>query len=306
MLVIIVSCTNKKVTEKDRALLKMANEYFKPISNNLIDTKKNQDLIKLGKELYFEKKLSINNTISCNSCHNLDTYGVDNQATSPGHDGTRGDRNSPTTLNAAYHFRQFWDGRAKDLEEQALGPILNPIEHGLKNEKQALEKIKSPKYINAFKKASLDFKYKNIGVAIGAFEKTLITPSAFDHYLNGDIHALNDEQREGLETFIKVGCTSCHSGTILGGQSYQKIGLVKKYSTKDLGRYNVTKKRRDKYKFKVPGLRNIEKTAPYFHDGSIKTLSQAIQIMGEYQLGIKLTKKQNESIQSFLKALTYK
>ena len=164
-----VSCTSYTVTSEDKALHLKSLDLFEALPKSLIDEQKESTKIALGKKLYHEKKLSINNTISCNSCHGLDTFGVDNEVTSPGHDGTRGGRNSPTTLNAALHFRQFWDGRAKDVEEQALGPILNPIEHGLKTESDALAKIKSDEYLAMFKQAGLEFNYKNIGVAIGAF-----------------------------------------------------------------------------------------------------------------------------------------
>lgn len=308
---LLASCSFKKeITQDDKDLLKSAQSHFQALPDSIIDKDKFAKKIELGEKLYHEKKLSINNTISCNSCHNLDTFGVDNEPTSPGHDGTRGGRNSPTSLNAALHISQFWDGRAKDVEEQALGPILNPVEHGLKNSKEAMKKINTPEYVKMFKeafpKAKKSFTWKNLGNAIGAFERTLITHSDFDDYLKGDIHALSQEQREGLKSFIKVGCTSCHNGAVLGGNSYQKLGLVKKYPTKDLGRYEVTKKRRDKYKFKVPGLRNIEKTAPYFHDGSIKTLEQAIDIMASHQLGKDLSRDEIKSIKAFLTSLTQK
>ena len=162
-------------------------ETFSPLPSSLINVSKNKDLIHLGKKLYFEKRLSINNKVSCNSCHGLKSFGVDNEATSPGHNGKRGDRNSPTTLNAALHLAQFWDGRAKNVEEQALGPILNPIEMGMPSEKAVVDKVKKIKeYMVDFKKAFPNEKnplnYKNIGVAIGAFEKTLLTPSRFDDY----------------------------------------------------------------------------------------------------------------------------
>lgn len=302
----IIGCSGGKITETDQKLQLQAKEFFRPLPDSIIDQDAEKDKIALGERLYFEKKLSINNTISCNSCHNLDNFGVDNQPTSPGHDGTRGGRNSPTNLNAALHFRQFWDGRAKDVEEQALGPILNPIEHGLSSKEQALSKIKSQEYLEMFKKAGLEFNYENIGVAIGAFEKTLLTPSRFDDYLKGDILALTSQERQGLNTFITVGCVSCHTGVVIGGGMYQKLGAIKSYPTKDLGRYEVTKKKRDKYKFKVPSLRNITKTYPYFHDGSIKTLEEAIDIMAEYQLGKKLNTEEINDIKSFLSSLDKK
>lgn len=305
-LLIISSCSTKKATEQDNELLKQAQGVFEVIPETLIDKDKNEEKIELGKKLYFENKLSINDTISCNSCHNLETFGVDNEKTSPGHDGTRGKRNSPTSLNAALNFRQFWDERAKDLEEQAIRLILNEIEHGLPGQEAALAKINTPEYIEMFKKANLEFDYQNIGVAIGAFERTLLTPSKFDDYLKGDVFALNNQQRRGLKKYLEIGCTSCHSGVALGGNSYQKLGVVKKYPTKDTGRYEVSKKKRDKFKFKVPGLRNVAKTAPYFHDGSITTLEEAIDLMAEYQLGKKLIKEDIQDIKAFLSSTTAK
>ncbi len=273
IIVLIVSCQLEKLTEEDKQLQKDAVENFKPLPDSIIDVKKNEKLISLGKKLYFEKKLSINNTISCSSCHNLDTFGVDNQATSPGHDGTRGGRNSPTSLNAALHIAQFWDGRAKDVEAQALGPILNPIEHGLPSEKAALKKLSDAGYISEFQTAfgkKNSFTYKNIGVAIGAFERTLLTPSRFDDYLKGDLRALNKMERKGLKKFMEVGCVSCHNGVGVGGGDYQMLGLAEKYpKNKDKGRFEITKNPDDKFVFKVPGLRNVIKTSPPFQlDGS--------------------------------------
>ena len=266
-------------------------------------------LISLGKKLYNEKKLSINDTISCNSCHKLDAFGVDNEPTSPGHDGTRGDRNSPTVYNAALHFAQFWDGRAANVEEQAIGPILNPIEHGLASEADALNKLKAAGYEAEFEKAFANknsFTYKNIGVAIGAYEKTLLTPSRFDDYLKGDIHALTPLERKGLSKFIEVGCTTCHNGVAIGGNSYQKLGVAEEYPTKDVGRFAITKDESDKQVFKVPSLRNIEKTHPYFHDGSLKTLDEVIPVMAKHQLGVELTSEDVSDIKAFLTSLTAK
>lgn len=306
LLMTSISCTTKTATTEDTELLEQAQHVFGTLPETLIDKEVNKEKISLGKKLYFEKKLSINNKISCNSCHNLETYGVDNEATSPGHDGTRGGRNSPTSLNAALHFKQFWDGRAKDVEAQAIGPILNPIEHGLPNAKAAMAKINSPEYLKMFKAAGLDFNFKNIGNAIGAFERTLMTPSRFDDFLKGDVFALNTKERKGLKTFMKIGCTSCHGGVAMGGSSFQKLGVLKKYPSKDLGLFEVTKKRRDKLKFKVPGLRNITKTGPYFHDGSVKSLDEAIDIMAEYQLGKKLIRADIDDIKAFLSTTTAK
>jgi cytochrome c peroxidase len=305
-LLTLFSCESERVTIEDRKLQKKATQFFTAL--NTSDQKLSAMQVNLGRKLYFETALSKSGTISCNSCHNLETFGVDNQPTSPGHDGTLGGRNSPTTLNAYKHFKQFWDGRAADVEEQALGPLLNPIEHGLADEKSAMRAISSDEYIAQFKKAfpkdSNPHSFKNLGRAIGAFERTLNSQSPFDDYLDGNVNALTRTQRAGLSTFIKVGCTTCHSGELLGGDSFQKLGLVNSYETEDKGLYEVTKKKRDMYKFKVPSLRNIEKTYPYFHDGSVDTLDKAISLMAYHQLGKEMSEKQIKLVKAFLASLT--
>ena len=306
-----ISCTTSWDSSKDQALLEEAKENFSPIPETLIDKKKHSSLINLGKKLYFEKKLSANGTISCNSCHNLDKFGVDNLPTSPGHDGTFGGRNSPTTLNSAIHLAQFWDGRAKNVESQALGPLLNPIEHGLKSKKHAMDILLKNNYKPLFRKAfphmnSSFFNFENIGVAIGAFEKTLMTPSRFDDFLNGDVSALSSSEKNGLNKFIEVGCASCHEGQGVGGGMYQQLGVVEPYPTQDKGRFEITKDEDDMYVFKVPSLRNIVHTSPYFHDGSLTSLEETIKIMGKHQLGEELTKRDIKNIKSFLGSLSAK
>lgn len=292
----------------DKATLK---QFFEPLPAAIIDEKKNAALIALGKKLYLDPKLSVNDTISCNSCHQLNNFGVDSQPTSPGHEGKRGGRNSPTTFNAALHIAQFWDGRAKDVEEQALGPILNPIEMGMPSEAAVVDKLKKideykAMFAEAFKDEKDPIQYKNIGKAIGAFERTLITPSRFDDFLKGDENALNDAEKRGLQKFVHMGCANCHNGVAIGGNSYKKIGLVEEYKTSDEGRFAVTGLETDKKVFKVPSLRNITKTAPYFHDGSVKTLDEAIEEMAEHQLGRKVGPGFVEDVKAFLGALTAK
>ena len=292
----------------DKTTLK---QFFEPLPTAIIDKEKNAALIKLGKKLYLEPRLSINDQISCNSCHRLDNFGVDSQATSPGHEGKRGGRNSPTSMNAALHIAQFWDGRAKDVEEQALGPILNPIEMGMPNEDAVVNKLKKIEeykalFAEAFKNEKDPIQYKNVGKAIGAFERTLLTPSRFDDFLNGDETALNDSEKRGLQKFVHMGCATCHNGVALGGNSYKKIGLVKPYETKDMGRFEITGLEIDKKVFKVPSLRNITKTAPYFHDGSVATLDEAIEEMAEHQLGREVGSGFISDIKAFLGSLTSK
>ncbi len=292
----------------DKTTLK---QFFEPLPAAIIDKDKNAALIKLGKKLYLEPRLSINDQISCNSCHRLDNFGVDSQATSPGHEGKRGGRNSPTSMNAALHIAQFWDGRAKDVEEQALGPILNPIEMGMPNEDAVVNKLKKIEeykalFAEAFKDEKDPIQYKNVGKAIGAFERTLLTPSRFDDFLNGDETALNENEKRGLQKFVHMGCATCHNGVALGGNSYKKIGLVKPYETKDMGRFEITGLEIDKKVFKVPSLRNITKTAPYFHDGSVATLDEAIEEMAEHQLGREVGPGFITDVKAFLGSLTSK
>jgi len=265
--------------------------------------------VSLGKSLYNDTRLSLDNDLSCNSCHRLDSFGVDNQPTSSGHKGQRGDRNSPSSFNAALHVAQFWDGRSPTVETQALGPILNPKEMAMPSEAEVLKRLKSdPKTVQAFKAAfpgqSDPVTYPNVGNAIGAFERTLITPSRFDRYLKGDTKALSSTEKRGAQLFVETGCTACHNGATLGGLSFQKLGLVKPYPSNDLGRQGVTKQSTDTMVFKVPSLRNVDKTGPYFHDGSIKSLREAVSTMAEYQLGKKLSPEQVSDIVAFLKTLT--
>jgi len=286
-------------------------QFFEPLPVSIIDEKKNAALIKLGKKLYLDPRLSINDQISCNSCHRLDNSGVDSQSTSPGHEGKRGGRNSPTTMNAALHIAQFWDGRAKDVEEQALGPILNPIEMGMPNEAAVVDKLKKIEkykglFAEAFKGEKDPYQYKNIGKAIGAFERTLLTHSRFDDYLKGDENALNDSEKRGLTKFVHMGCATCHNGVVIGGNSYKKIGVVEPYETKDMGRFEITGIETDKKVFKVPSLRNITKTGPYFHDGSVETLDEAIRLMAKHQLGRQVGSGFVDDVKAFLGSLAGK
>ncbi|MCT8334906.1 cytochrome-c peroxidase [Leptospira sp. 85282-16] len=271
------------------------------------------ELVSLGKKLYFEKKLSLNETQSCNSCHNVEGKGagVDNLPTSPGAFGKNGDRNSPTVLNAGFHFVQFWDGRAADLKAQAKGPILNPVEMAMPSEKEVLKRLsEDAEYPSLFAKAYPDEKspltYENLAGAIASFERTLVTSSRFDDFINGDYKAISQAEQEGFKSFMAAGCTSCHSGNLLGGNSYRKIGQVNEYKTNDLGLYNVTKKAEDKFFFKVPSLRNIALTGPYFHDGQVKTLEDAVKKMAYHQLGMNLSDEETNKIVTFLGTLSDK
>ena len=295
-------------------LAKKADNFFKSIStveNKTIP----QNKIDLGKKLFFDKTLSKNGTISCNSCHNLATFGVDNKSFSIGDTKELGGRNSPSVIYASLHAMQFWDGRAKDVEEQAGGPLLNPLEHGIPNKEFLEKKLRAiPEYQTAFKNVFPNDKepitFANLTNAIGAFERQLLPKSKFDTYLDGDDKALNDQQKKGLTAFMNNGCTTCHSGVALGGQLMQKFGLFGDYATLthskkiDKGLYDLTKKEGDQFIFKTPSLRNVEKTYPYFHDGSVASLKEAIKIMGKLQSNKDLSDADISDIEAFLKTLT--
>lgn len=269
------------------------------------------ELIALGKALYHTEAISQKGNLSCASCHSLSTYGVDNKPTSPGSTGENGVRNTPTTYNAFRNFRQFWDGRAASVEEQAIMPVINPIEHGLADEAAVLAKIGGQTdLVEGFKKAFPDddapINAKNFGYAIGAFERTLVTRSKWDDYIEGNQKAFSNEELLGLKTFTDVGCNQCHLTRMLGGNAYQTLGLRVPYVGKDTGRMQVTGSAADKYSFKVPSLLNVEMTAPYYHDGSIATLEDSVKAMAKNQLALDLSEEQVANIVVFLKTLTGK
>jgi cytochrome c peroxidase len=269
-------------------------------------------MIRLGRMLYYEPRLSKSQQISCNSCHDLAKFGVDSQATSDGHKGQRGDRNAPTVYNAAAHIAQFWDGRAPDVEAQAKGPVLNPVEMAMGSEQMVAQVLESmPEYVDAFRQAfpgeANPVNYNNMAIAIGAFERRLMTPSRFDAFLKGDQTALTQDERTGLDLFVSTGCPACHGGPLVGGDSFRRLGAMKPYPrADDVGRFKVTKEEADRFVFKVPSLRNVEKTGPYFHDGRVDSLEQAVSDMAQYQLGRSLTNAEVSQIVVFLKTLTGK
>jgi cytochrome c peroxidase len=272
---------------------------------------KNEKMVELGKMLFFDPRLSKSGFISCNSCHNLSMGGTDNIQTSVGHNWHQGPINAPTVLNSSMNLAQFWDGRAKDLKEQAGGPIANPGEMGFTHELAVGVLQSIPEYRTRFKQLFNSDKI-NIGMvtdAIAAFEETLVTPgSRFDKWLKGDKQAINQTELEGYKLFKESGCTGCHNGVAVGGGSFQKFGVHEPYKTtnKAEGRFAVTGKDADRFMFKVPTLRNVELTYPYFHDGAAATLEEAVDIMGRLQLGRKFTKEENAKIVAFLKTLTGK
>ncbi|ACB93859.1 cytochrome-c peroxidase [Beijerinckia indica] len=268
----------------------------------------------LGKMLYFDPRLSISHSLSCASCHNLGLGGTDDRPKSLGHDWQQGGRNAPTVLNSVFNLAQFWDGRAADLAEQAGGPILNPVEMG-STKPQTIDVLKGiPGYVTAFKAAfpgtSDSITYENLEKAIAVFEATLLTPEApFDRWLSGDDKALTQNQKNGLRLFVDKGCSGCHNGVNIGGSMYAPFGVVKAPApdvrpADDLGRAAITKSKDDDYAFKVPTLRNIALTAPYFHSGKVWDLKEAVKIMGESQLGVTLSDAETGKIVDFLNSLT--
>ena len=293
--------------------LELARENAKPFAQLPKDwAKEGQTSAQedLGRMLYYDTRLSKNHDISCNSCHGLDSFGVDAEATSPGHKGARGDRNSPTVYNAAGHVQQFWDGRAADVEAQAKGPVLNPVEMAMPSEERVVEVLSTiPGYVEAFSKAypkaDPALTYDNMANAIGAFERRLTTPSRWDKFLEGDDKALSGEELDGFNLFVSTGCHACHSGALVGGAAFYKLGAVEPWPEQDdKGVFAVSKKDDDLMMFKAPSLRNIAKTGPYFHDGSAKSLDEAIAKMGKHQLGADLTAAQVKSIATWLESLT--
>jgi cytochrome c peroxidase len=317
--VLTTACTEPEVADQvpTDELWQQATLIFKPLPEAAPnpDNPVTQAKVELGEKLYFDQQLSKNETISCNSCHSLATFGVDNLPFSPGDDGELGGRNSPTVLNAALHGAQFWDGRAANLEEQAGMPILNPVEMAIPSKEFLVERLENvPGYPEmfaaAFPEDETPLSYENITRALAAFERTLLTPSRFDAYLEGDIQAITDDEKEGLRIFKQLGCTACHNGMTIGGHSFRKFGLSGPYwehtlsPTQDEGRYQVTGEEADRYVFKVASLRNIEMTYPYFHDGSIAELADAVRVMAALQIGADLSDNQAAQLASFLKTLT--
>lgn len=265
--------------------------------------------VELGKTLFFDPRLSRSGAISCNSCHNLSMGGSDNLAASIGDRWQKGGINSPTVLNSSMNIAQFWDGRAKDLKEQAGGPIANPAEMASSHAVAVAMLETIPGYKEQFRKVyntdTIDIK--QVTDALAAFEETLVTPNArFDKWLKGDKTAINAQELKGYELFKSAGCVACHNGAAVGGNSFQKFGIVEPYKTTHTaqGRVDVTKQDQDRFTFKVPTLRNVELTYPYFHDGAAMTLTEAVDTMGRLQLGRKFTAEENADIVSFLKTLT--
>ncbi|MEM9458104.1 MAG: cytochrome c peroxidase [Myxococcota bacterium] len=281
------------------ALLEKAKTHFQPLPEAAESptNPSTEEKIALGRMLYFDKRLSKDRDLSCASCHDLAGYGVDVRkeggkrvATSMGHNGQKGDRNSPSVYNAGLYLAQFWDGRAPNLEEQAKGPVLNPVEMAMPDEATVEATLAAiPDYARAFAAAfpgqPKPVTYDNMARAIGAFERQLMTPGPFDDFLSGKLTALDEHQLRGLDLFIESGCIQCHNGAAIGGDMFKKLGAVKAWEgVEDEGRAKITKSPDDKFVFKVPSLRNITETGPYLHDGSITSLDEMVQKMAEHQV----------------------
>lgn len=271
--------------------------------------------VALGNILFHDTRLSVNNTISCASCHDLKTAGVDNEDVSDGVFDLEGGVNAPTVFNSVYNFVQFWDGRAETLAKQAAGPPLNPVEMGCQSFDEIVAKLvcdkEMVKMFNAIYPEGIT--EETITDAIAEFEKTLVTPdSRFDKYLKGDQTAINDQEKAGYDLFLATGCATCHNGPILGGQSYELMGVKADYfaergkelTNEDNGRFKETQCERDRHRFKTPGLRNVALTWPYYHDATRATLEEAVRDMGKYQSGVKLSQSQISDIVAFLNTLT--
>lgn len=305
------------VAGADDGLMKRAQATFKPIPLTppaIEGQSATPEKVRLGHMLYFEPRLSKSQLISCQTCHNVGLGGADLQQVATGHGWQRGPRNSPTTFNAVFNVAQFWDGRAKDLAEQAKGPVQASVEMN-NNPEQVIVTLKSlPAYVDAFKKAfpaeEDALTFDNVARAIEVFEATLITPNApFDRFLKGEAKALNAGEKEGLAAFMNKGCAGCHNGTNVGGLGYFPFGVVEKPEADvlppgDLGRYKVTNTAADKYVFRSPSLRNVAITQPYFHSGTVWPLRDAVSIMGSAQLGMVLSEDEVGTITAFLQTLT--
>jgi len=301
----------------DEALLSQAKSIFGALPHVMTSEKNpiTPEKVKLGKILFYETRISVDGTVSCARCHPFGLYAADGLKKSIGNNCKVNPRNAPTILNAAGQISAHWIGNRTDVEDQAKQAVIGPPSFGMPSYDAVENKLKALKgYIELFKKAfpgeANPITVDNFAKSVGAFERTLVTPSRFDSFLNGDIAALNEQEKRGLKTYMGTGCIMCHFGPYLGGQTYQKSGIFEPYwkYTKsepiDEGRYVVTKNEGDKYVFKVPVHRNVAKTAPYFHDGSIDKLEDAVWIMGKIQLGKDLNKSQVEEIVTFLKSLT--
>ena len=306
-------------SDENDKLLKQASQVFGSLPRAMVSEKNpiTPEKVRLGKILFHETRISIDGTVSCARCHPIGLYAADGLKKSIGNNCKLNPRNAPTVLNAAGQISAHWIGNRTDVEDQAKQSVIGPPSFGMPSYEAVESKLKGMKgYIDLFKEAfpgeNNPVTVDNFAKAIGSFERTLVTPARFDSFLKGDIAALNEQEKKGLRTYMDTGCIMCHSGPYAGGQMYQKFGIFESYwkYTKsdpiDEGRYVVTKNEADKYLFKVPIHRNVGETAPYFHDGSVDKLGDAVWIMGKIQLGKDLNQSQVGEIVTFLKSLTGK
>jgi cytochrome c peroxidase len=317
MAIALASLATWAANSADQTLLQQARTLFKALPRNMGTAAYpvTPELVSLGRMLFFDPRISLDGTVSCSRCHQPALYGTDGLAKSIGVEDRKNPRNAPTVLNAALQFAAHWRGDRTNVEDQASQALVGPPSFGEPDFPSAMAKIKAiPGYAGMFAKAFPGDKDPvnsgNWGRAIGAYERTLVTPSPFDAYLAGDIHALSAPARAGLRTFIDAGCAACHNGVGVGGGMYQKFGVMEDYWHEthsraiDKGRFDVTGNPADMYVFKVPSLRNVAMTPPYFHDGSVATLPEAVHAMGKVQLGRDLSGQDVEAIDAFLGSLT--
>lgn len=294
------------------SLLQRAQKAFAPLPQRMDQPGKTPSsaLIELGRHLFYEKKLSQNNTMSCNSCHDLRYgFGADGRPTSPGAVSGRGTRNAPSVYHAALHVSQFWDGRSATVESQAGSPLTNPVEMAMPDGAEVEKRLREdPRYQKLFALAYPDdaqpVRYAYVMLALGAFERGLVTPAPFDRYLEGDESALDSGQLKGLDHFLRVGCADCHHGPALGGTELRKLGLKEPFVSEDRGRFTVTHLPSDDGMFKVPSLRNVCGTGPYYHNGQVRKLEEAVSLMGRHECGQNLTPQEVAELCDFLTALT--
>jgi len=304
------------VSAADQGLWEQARKTFEPLPATMAsgDQPLMPERVALGRRLFFDKRLSLDGSVSCETCHLPGLHGTDGQARSTGVQGRANARNAPTVLNAALQFKAHWDGGRDSVEDQATKALIGPASFGNPDYPSVVAKMKALGYLEEFKKAFPDdidpIRPENWGQAIGTYERTLVTPSPFDDYLKGNLQSLSEDARRGLKVFMEIGCAGCHDGVALGGNHFRKFGLFGDYWTatgqsgNDEGRFGITKDANDRYQFKVSGLRNVATTPPYFHDGSVDDLGQAVRIMGKLQLGRDLTPDQVRDVVTFLESLT--
>jgi cytochrome c peroxidase len=314
-LLVVVAPATAADTETER--LKQGQELFQPLPRDMAkpDAPITPERVALGRLLFFDPRLTVDADLSCSSCHQPERHGTDGLSKSIGVKQRPHPRNAPTILNAGLNFIIHWRGDRDSLEDQVIKALASPITSGQPDEKAIIDRLTQiPSYAPLFKAAFPDDPHpmtgENIAKAIGAYERTLVTPSPFDRYLAGDVDALSPKARGGLDTFINTGCAGCHNGVLVGGRMYQKFGVVEDYwkatgsQTIDKGRADVTKNPDDLYRFRVASLRNVAVTAPYFHDGSVATLPEAVHVMARVQLGVTLGEAETSGIVAFLESLT--